>query len=129
MSECVLFVGTYEIPAGQADAFRAQAQAMTELVRDREPRVLAIGHYVNEDESEGTSVHLHPDADSFDFHMAELARAIAKGSRVVRVKRIEFYGAPSAHALDSLSRFDVRVKSWADGLSRIDTARSSPPTP
>lgn len=120
MSECVLFVGTYEIPTGQADAFRLQARVMTDLVREREPRVIAIGHYVNDDESEGTSIHLHPDADSFDFHMAELARAIDTGSRVVQVKRIEFYGRPSAAVVERLSRtFDVRVKSWADGFSRI----------
>jgi hypothetical protein len=122
MPECVLFVGTYEIPAGQVDAFRAQARVMTELVRDREPRVIAIGHYVNDNESEGTSIHLHPDADSFDFHMAELAQAIDTGSRIVQVKRIEFFGTPHADVLERLSlTYDVRVKAWADGYSRLTT--------
>ncbi len=121
MSDTVLFVGIYEIPPGGLDAFYSQAAAMTEVVRREEPRVIFIGHYVSEDETEGTSVHLHPDPDSFDFHMAAARQRIEAGTQLVRVKRIEFYGRPSEAALDNLSKtFDVRVKSWADGFSKID---------
>jgi hypothetical protein len=121
MSESVLFVGTYEIPTGGVDAFHSQIAAMNQVIRDLEPRVLFIGHYLNEDETEGASVHLHPDADSFDFHMATAAKAIDNGTQTVQVKRIEFYGRPSDNVVSQLSAvFDVRVKTWADGLSRID---------
>lgn len=123
MSDSVLFVGTYEIRDGGADAFYRQIAAMNEVVRELEPRVVFIGHYVNEDETEGTSVHLHPDAESFDFHMATATKAISTGTQTVRVKRIEFYGKPSSAVTEQLSAaFDVRVKTWADGLSRIDWA-------
>jgi hypothetical protein len=94
---------------------------MNQLVRNREPRVVFIGHYLNEDETEGTSVHLHPDADSFDFHMATATRAIDSGTLTVTVKRIEFYGLPSDTVVVQLSAaFEVREKTWADGFSRID---------
>ena len=123
MSEMVLFVGTYSIPEGGVDAFYAQAEAMTELIRDHEPRVLVIGHYLSDDQTEGTSIHLHPDADSFDFHMETAGQMISRGTQVVDVKRIEFYGKPHDQTLKQLSKtFDVRVKTWADGYSRIDTA-------
>jgi hypothetical protein len=80
-----------------------------------------IGHYVNEDESEGTSIHLHPDAESFDVHMATATKAISAGIRTVKVKRTEFYGEPSESVIAQLSgAFDVQVKKWADGLNRID---------
>ena len=87
MSDAVLFVGTYGIPEGGADAFYSQVIAMNEVVRELEPRVVFIGHYVNEDETEGTSARLHPDAGSFDFHMATATRAISTGTQAVRVKR------------------------------------------
>jgi hypothetical protein len=121
MSDSVLFVGTYDIPPGGVDAFYSQVAAMNQVVREAEPWVVFIGHYLNDDETEGTSIHLHPDADSFDLHMATAARQVDAGARVVSVKRIEFYGSPSEAVVAELSRkFDVRVKSWADGLSRID---------
>lgn len=82
---------------------------------------MLIGHYVNEDKTEGTLVHVHPDAESFDFHMAAATKAIGAGTQTVRVKRIEFYGKPSGAVIEQLSAtFDVRVETWADGLSRID---------
>lgn len=121
MSDSVLFVGTYDIPAGSVGAFYGQVAAMNEVVRELEPRIVFIGHYVNENESEGTSIHLHPDAESFDFHMATATKAISAGTQTVKVKRIEFYGKPSDSVVTRLSgAFDVRVKTWADGLSRID---------
>jgi hypothetical protein len=121
VSDSILFVGTYDIPPGGVGAFYSQVAAMNEVVRDQEPRVVFIGHYVNEDESEGTSIHLHPDAESFDFHMATATKAINAGTQTVRVKRIEFYGKPSDAVVTQLSAaFDVRVKTWADGLIRID---------
>ena len=122
MSEMLLFVGTYTIPEGGIDAFYAQARAMTELIRDHEPRVISISHYLNDDQTEGTSIHLHPDADSFDFHMETASRLIDRGTQVLEVTRIEFYGKPNEAILEQLSKgFDVRVKTWADGYSRIDT--------
>jgi hypothetical protein len=120
MSESVLFVGTYAIPEGGVDAFREQVERMTALVREHEPRVLAIGHYVNADGTEGTSIHWHPDSDSFDFHMLVAARAIDTGTQTVMVKRIEFYGSPSEDVLRRLSAaFDVQVKTWVDGEIRL----------
>ncbi|MEA2002871.1 MAG: hypothetical protein U9N84_13435 [Actinomycetota bacterium] len=121
MSEMVLFVGTYNIPEGGLVAFHEQARAMTELIRDHEPQVLAVGHFLSEDQTEGTSIHLHPDADSFDFHMETASRLIGRGSQILDVTRIEFYGKPHDSIVDQLSKsFDVRVKAWADGLSRLD---------
>lgn len=121
MSDSVLFVGTHDIPDGGMEAFNSQVAAMNAVVRDLEPRVAFSGHHVNEDETEGTSIHLHPDADSFEFHMATGARTIDSGTQTLKVKRIEFYGKPSHAALTQLSAtYDVTVKTWADGLSRID---------
>ena len=121
MSEMVLFVGTYGIAEGGLDAFYAQARAVTELIRDHEPRVISVGHYLNDDQTEGTTIHLHTDADSFDFHMEIASRLIDKGKQLVDVKRIEFYGRPHDWVVEQLSQvFDVRVKAWADGYSRTD---------
>ena len=122
VSEMVLFVGTYAIPGGGLDAFYAQARAMTELIRDHEPRVIWVGHYLNDDQTEGTSIHLHTDADSFDVHMEIASRMIDKGTQLLDIKRIEFYGKPHEGVVEQLSQvFDVRVKAWAAEYSRIDT--------
>lgn len=121
MSEMILFVGTYNIPEGRLDAFHDQAQTMTEMVRDHEPRVLLVGHFLNEDETEGTSIHLHPDADSFDFHIKTASRLIDRGARILDVTRIELYGQPHDATVDQLSKgYHVQVKTWAAGYSRLN---------
>lgn len=117
----ILFVGTYTIPEGGLDDFHDQARAMTRMIRDHEPRVLTVGHFLNEDQTEGTSIHLHPDADSFDFHMEAASRLIEMGSEALDVTRIEFYGKPNDSIVDQLSEgFDVRVKTWVGGYSRLN---------
>lgn len=66
--------------------------------------MLFVGHYVNADETEGTSIHLHPDAESFDAHLRIAGRAIDQGARTVRVKRIGFYGEPNLQIVEQSPR-------------------------
>ncbi len=42
MSEQLLFVGTYEIPAGEYEAWKQANQEMMDFVRAHEPRVLGF---------------------------------------------------------------------------------------
>jgi hypothetical protein len=69
MSGPIVFVGTYRIPEGKLEEWKQGNREMTEFVEVNEPRVIAMHTYINEDGTEATTMHIHPDSESLEFHM------------------------------------------------------------
>ena len=69
MSGPFIFIGTHRIADGQLEAFKNDARALVQLVRDREPQLVSFNFFFNEDETEVSVVQVHPDADSMLTHM------------------------------------------------------------
>lgn len=65
----LIFVFTYPIKEGSLEDYREFNRDFAEFVEAKEPRLIACEVYVNEEGTEATSVLVHPDADSEDFHM------------------------------------------------------------
>jgi hypothetical protein len=99
---------------------------MTEFVKENEPRLLSFNTYLNEDRSEASTVMLHPDSESLEYHL-EVARTRIKGGvEMVRVKRAELYGKPSDRLVAQLRQMSeasgswpVIVKSYLQGFSNL----------
>lgn len=85
------------------------------------PDVIAFDAYVNEDGTEGTSIHIHPDSASFERYLVAAASRIGRGTQVVEVLRIDQYGSPSDHLVERLRRmgtWPVNVWSHVHGFGR-----------
>ncbi len=126
MSEQVLFVGTYDIPEGSFGEFKQANREMTEFARANEPRVLSFNTYVNEAGTEATSIHLHPDSVSLEYHLETASQQISRGVQMLQVKRIELYGKPSQRVVAQLRRvseqaggFPVIVKTPLHGFFNL----------
>jgi hypothetical protein len=102
MSQHVVFVGTYEIPDGKLDEWKAAIQDMTEFVRENEPRLLRFNSYANPEGTEATTIQVHPDSASLEHHLEVAGSRVRSGVQLVRVKRIELYGTPSAQVVEQL---------------------------
>lgn len=125
VSPGVLFVGTYRIPPGRLDEWRAANREMTAFVEESLPDVIAFDAYVNEDGSEGTSIHLHRDASSFERYLDTMASRIGRGTQIVDVVRIDLYGSPGGpivERLRSMGTWPVVVRAHVNGLG-LDTGR------
>lgn len=121
VSPGVLFVGHYRIPAGRVDDWRAAIRTMTEFVEANLPDVYSFDAYLGADGSEGTSVHLHRDAASFERYLAAMATMISAGGQIVEVTGIDLYGAPRPEVVEQLRRmgsFPVRVHAHENGFGR-----------
>jgi hypothetical protein len=91
-----IFIGTHTIREGQLDEFKKDCQALTELVREKEPRLLSLNFFFNEDETEVSVVQVHPDADSMLFHMQVAREHITDASEEqLLTKEIQLYGEPN----------------------------------
>jgi hypothetical protein len=117
----VMFVGHYRVPAGRVEEWRAANRTMTAFVEANLPDVFSFDAYLNEDGTEGTSIHSHRDAESFERYLAAMATMIGQGTRIVEVTGIDLYGAPRPGVVERLRRmgsFPVRVHSHENGFGR-----------
>lgn len=121
MSGPFVFLGTYRIPDGRLEDFKSANREMTQFVEANEPRVMAMGTYINEDGTEGSTVHIHPDAESLEFHLQVAAERIGKGREIVETKRIELYGKPSDRLIEQLQGISLIVKTYLHGFTRHQT--------
>jgi len=112
MAERLLFVGTYEIPSGEYEAWQRANQEMMEFVRANEPRVLGFWNYANAERTEVSTVHLHPDSASLEFHLEAARTRISAGTALVKMKRLELYGPVSEKLMAQLRAVSERSGTW-----------------
>ena len=112
MYKPLIFVSTWKIKEGRLDEYKKFAKEFIEHVKTREPQLIAFNVYFNEDETEMTSIQVHPDAASMDFHMQVMAQVIGEDmiewigrADFLEPKQFEIYGTPSAKLLEADQRF------------------------
>lgn len=62
--------------------------------------------------SEATTIQLHPDSESLEYHLEVARTRISGGVQLVQVKRIELYGEPSEAVVAQLRSVSERSGSW-----------------
>jgi hypothetical protein len=77
-----------------------------DFIEANEPRLIAFNEYVNDEGTEVAVVQVHPDAESFEFHMGVVgdraSRAYAE--TLDATTGIQVFGAPTAGILEMLGR-------------------------
>ncbi|MGZ8886468.1 MAG: hypothetical protein ACXW1O_07870 [Halobacteriota archaeon] len=66
---------------------------LVELVKAKEPQIIAYSVYLNENGKQLTVLQVHPDSASAEFHMEVTGSAFPK--ELINVSRIDIYGKPS----------------------------------
>lgn len=85
----------HRIFEGHLDDFEALTHTYVMDVEANEPRVRAQHAYLNDDRTEVSFVHIHPDADSADSHMQVASNQIGQGLAIAEANlRVEVYGRP-----------------------------------
>jgi hypothetical protein len=108
MFKPLIYISTWKIREGRLEGYKQFAKELMEHVKTREPQLIAFNMYFNEDETEMTSIQVHPDAASMDFHLQVLAKVIGEDmiawidrADFLEPKHIEIYGTPSAKLLEA----------------------------
>src|SRR5215216_5090939 len=109
-----IVIRTFTIKEGKLEAFKKFLPEFFRFIEANEPRLLALNAYLNEDGTEVTFVHFHPDVASLEFH-EEAAREQtqrAKTEFLDATKSLQVYGKPSAEILEKtrhLSETGIRL--------------------
>ena len=108
MTKPLIFISTWKIKEGRLEDYKKFAREFMEHVKAKEPQLIAFNMYFNEDETEMTSIQVHPDTASMDFHLQVLAKVIGEDmiewidrADFLEPKHIEIYGNPSAKLLET----------------------------
>jgi len=102
-----IYMSTWKIKEGMLEDYKQFARELIEHIDAKEPQLIAFNMYFNEDETEMTSIQVHPDADSMDFHLQVLAKVVGEDmiewvdrAGFLESKHIKIYGTPSAKLLE-----------------------------
>lgn len=96
MSGPFIFIGTHKIVEGKLEEFQRDCRALAEVVQKKEPQLLAFAFYFNEDQTEVSTVQVHPDADSMLLHMQVVREQIENAvDEQLITKDIQIFGQPN----------------------------------
>lgn len=125
-----IFIARNRLKPGKLDAERARVPGLVEFIETVEPRVLAFNEYADEEGTEVAVVQVHPDTDSFEFHMEAVSERASKAyeETLDATVGIEVFGSPTPRIMEMLRHaagagVQYRVKvHHLGGFSRLGAA-------
>lgn len=121
MSEPLIVISTLRVKEGKLEDLKRYYKRILDIVETNEPRVIAFHGFLNEDRTEMTSIQVHPDTASMDFHMQVLRdnwdESFSEYGQMLEMFSIEYYGTPPESALEM-----DRQSEWSLSLSPLHIA-------
>ena len=102
MSGPIIYVDNAEIHEGKFEALKEAMNELARFVEANEPKLYAYRVYFDDSRSRMTVIHIHPDAESLEFHMRVAGPLFPKFADFVKMLRIDLYGEPSEVAVEQL---------------------------
>jgi hypothetical protein len=110
MSGPLIFVSHSKVKPGELEAYQAHAVDVIELVESEEPRMIAFNCFASADGIDVSTVQVHPDAESLDFHLKIFFESLReKAFATLDSYEINVYGSPSDAALETLHQMPSRL--------------------
>lgn len=101
MTQPFIWIGIHKIKEGKAEELKQMLKEFPDFIAENEPRLLGFSFYLNEDETKAAVVQIHPDADSFEFHMKVAGEHISQSYQYLEAtESTQIYGSPSPAVLE-----------------------------
>ena len=102
MAAPFIVIRTFTIKEGKLEGFKQFLRELFKFIETNEPRLLASNAYVNEDGTEVSFVHVHPDAASMEHHekVAHEYTERARREFLDATTSLQVYGKPSDVVLE-----------------------------
>jgi hypothetical protein len=127
MTGPIVYLDRSLIRSDDIAGLRGAVAALTEFVREREPRLLFYGIEIDEAISTFRVIAIHPDSDSLEFHLAIGGPEFRKVGAFIDLQRIEVIGSPSPAAIEQLrqkaamlgTNVELSVRELTSGFERL----------
>ena len=98
MSGPFIIISTFGVKDGKLEHLKRFQRELSEIIEAREPQLIAFNAFLNDEGTEMTSIQVHPDTASMDFHLKvireHLGDAMSAVAEFVVPKSIQYYGTP-----------------------------------
>ncbi|WP_165949400.1 helix-turn-helix transcriptional regulator [Kribbella turkmenica] len=109
MSSPFIVISKSRIKSDKAEAYAAWCDDMFADVEEQEPRLLAFNQWESEDHTFSVVIQVHPDAESFEYHLKLFGERVKETFDQIDVQAVEIYGPASpfveqfvSHGLEGL---------------------------
>lgn len=101
-----IFIATNRLKTGKLEAESRRVPGLVDFIKSSEPRLIAFNEYANDEGTDVAVVQVHPDADSFEFHMGVVQERASQayGETLDATTSIQVFGTPTETILEMLRR-------------------------
>lgn len=125
MSDGIVYVDTSDVREGALEELQAGMKELVDFVEANEPRIISYNVYFNEEGTRMTVMHVHPDAESVEYHLEVAGPIFRRFVELVTLTSTHIYGRPSERVLKQaeekvrlLGRGVVDVQALHAGFTR-----------
>ena len=104
MTEPFVIISTSEIKEGHLEEYKSFSQKMIGIIEANEPRLIAFGTYVHEEGTKVTTIQVHPDADSFVFHLGIVREKMDVAFEHIELKSMTIAGEMTEQVREMVKR-------------------------
>jgi quinol monooxygenase YgiN len=113
MSDAIVYVDTSDVREGALEELQAGMKELVDFVEANEPRIISYNVYFNEEGTRMTVMHVHPDAESVEYHMEVAGPFFRRFVELVTLTSTHIYGRPSENLL---KQADEKVRLLGHGV-------------
>lgn len=101
-----IFIATNRLKSGKLEAESRRVPGLVDFINANEPGLIAFNEYANDEGTEVGVVQVHPDANSFEFHMSVVQERASQayGETLDATTSIQVFGTPTETILEMLRR-------------------------
>jgi len=104
MSQPLFVITKFRVKEGKLEDLQRYYGKILSTVETNEPQIIAMHAFVNETGTEMTSIQVHPNTASLDFHMQVLKEnwdeSYSQYGQMMEVLSVEYYGTAPESALE-----------------------------
>lgn len=98
----IVYISHFRVKEGQFDSLMQLNKMVSEQIKTNKPGTVAFLQYINDEGTELSIIHMFPDAESFDRHIAGADERASVALEFIEPTRREVYGMPSKRVLEML---------------------------
>ena len=102
MARPILYVDASDIAPGALDEVKVLMTDLAKFVEENEPQLISYAFYLDEAEGRMTTVAVHPDSASLEFHMDIGGERFARFAGLITLQAIDVFGPVSAAVVELL---------------------------
>ena len=107
MSGPFIIISNWGVKEGKLEELKRFQRELSKVVEEKEPQLIAFNAFLNEEGTEMTSIQVHPDAASMDFHLKviqeHLGEAMSAVAEFAEPRGMQYYGTPPESLQASVS--------------------------